>query len=150
MHKVYLLLGSNIGDRKKNIEIALSELKHCGLIISKISSMYNTSPWGYIEQPEFLNVALECFTSLQPFDLLKEIKKIEKKMGRVDTVKYGPRIIDIDIIFYDDLILKSEELTIPHPLMHERLFVLKPLSEIAPDFVHPELKQSVKELIEKL
>lgn len=150
MHKVYLLLGSNLGDRNKNIEVAISELKDCGIIISKMSSFYNTKPWGYTEQPDFLNQAIECFTNLGAVELLREIKKIEKKLGRKNNIKYGPRIIDIDIIFYDDLILKSEELTIPHPLMHERYFVLKPLSEIAPDFVHPELKISVKNLLEKL
>ncbi|GLI53569.1 2-amino-4-hydroxy-6-hydroxymethyldihydropteridine diphosphokinase [Thermodesulfovibrio yellowstonii] len=150
MHKVYLLLGSNLGNRGKNIDNAINELKACGLIISKKSSLYNTSPWGYTEQPEFLNQALECFTSFEPLELLKEIKKIEKKMGREKTVRYGPRIIDIDIIFYDDLIFKSDELTIPHPLMHERDFVLKPLCEIASDFVHPELKISVRKLLEKL
>jgi 2-amino-4-hydroxy-6-hydroxymethyldihydropteridine diphosphokinase len=150
MHKVYLLLGSNLGDRNKNIELAISELKDCGIIISKMSSLYNTKPWGYTEQPDFLNQAIECFTNLGAVELLREIKKIEKKLGRKNNIKYGPRIIDIDIIFYDDLILKSEELTIPHPLMHERYFVLKPLSEIAPDFVHPELKISVKNLLEKL
>lgn len=150
MHKVYLLLGSNLGDREKNIDNAINELKACGIVISKKSSLYNTAPWGYTEQPDFLNQAIECLTSLEPFELLKEIKKIEIKMGREKTVRYGPRIIDIDIIFYDDLIFKSDELTIPHPLMHERDFVLKPLCEIAPDFVHPELKLSVKNLLEKL
>lgn len=150
MHKVYLLLGSNLGDREKNIDNAIIELKARGLIISKKSSLYNTAPWGYTEQPEFLNLALECLTSLEPFELLKEIKKIEKKMGRENFIRYGPRIIDIDIIFYDDLIFKSDDLTIPHPLMHKRYFVLKPLSEIAPDFVHPLLKLTVKQLLEKL
>ncbi|MCX8033876.1 MAG: 2-amino-4-hydroxy-6-hydroxymethyldihydropteridine diphosphokinase [Thermodesulfovibrio sp.] len=150
MSRVYLLLGSNLGDRAKNIEIAISELKNCGLTISRRSSFYNTSPWGYKEQPEFLNIAIECFTSLSPFALLEEIKKIEKKMGRKDTIRYGPRIIDIDIIFYNNLILKTDKLIIPHPLMHKRDFVLKPLCEIAPDFVHPDLKLSVKELLDNL
>ncbi|ODA43305.1 2-amino-4-hydroxy-6-hydroxymethyldihydropteridine pyrophosphokinase [Thermodesulfovibrio sp. N1] len=150
MHKVYLLLGSNLGDRNKNIELAISELKDCGVIISKMSSLYNTKPWGYTEQPDFLNQAIECLTILEPLKLLREIKKIEKNLGRTDTIKYGPRIIDIDIIFYNDLILKSKELIIPHPLMHERYFVLKPLSEIAPDFVHPEIGLTVQKLLEKL
>lgn len=150
MHRIYLLLGSNLGDRHKNIDNAINELKACGIIISRKSSLYNTAPWGYTEQPEFLNQAVEGFTSLEPFELLEEIKKIEKKMGRIDIVRYGPRIIDIDIIFYDDLILKTDKLIIPHPLMHKRLFVLKPLNEIAPDFIHPELKLSVKNLLEKL
>lgn len=150
MHKVYLLLGSNLGDREKNINDAINELQVSGIIISKKSSLYNTPPWGYTEQPDFLNQAIECLTSLEPFELLKEIKKIERKLGREKTVRYGPRIIDIDIIFFDDLIFKSDELTIPHHLMHKRDFVLKPLCEIAPDFVHPELKLSVKNLLEKL
>lgn len=144
------MLGSNLGDREKNINDAINELQVSGIIISKKSSLYNTPPWGYTEQPDFLNQAIECLTSLEPFELLKEIKKIERKLGREKTVRYGPRIIDIDIIFYDDLIFKSDELTIPHPLMHKRDFVLKPLCEIAPDFVHPELKLSVKNLLEKL
>jgi 2-amino-4-hydroxy-6-hydroxymethyldihydropteridine diphosphokinase len=150
MKKVYLLLGSNLEDRVKNIEFAISKLNECGLIISKRSSFYNTTPWGYKEQPEFLNIALECFTSLSPFALLEELKKIEKKMGREDTIRYGPRVIDIDIIFYEDLIIKTEKLTIPHPLMHERDFVLKPLCEIASDFIHPELKLSIKELCDNV
>lgn len=150
MHKVYLLLGSNLGNREKNIDNAINELKACGIIISKKSSLYNTAPWGYTEQPEFLNQAIECLTSLEPVELLREIKKIERKLGREKTFRYGPRIIDIDIIFYDDLILKSNELTIPHPFMHKRDFVLKPLCEIAPNFVHPELKLSIKNLLEKL
>lgn len=139
-----------MGDRQKNLELAIKELKNSGLIISKVSSVYNTSPWGYLKQPDFLNIAIECFTTLEPADLLREIKKIEKKMGRIKTIKYGPRIIDIDIIFYDDLIYESEELTIPHPLMHKRYFVLLPLNEIAPYYVHPRLKKSVKELLDNL
>lgn len=150
MNRIYLLLGSNLNDRVKNIEVALSELKNFGIIISKKSSLYNTAPWGYTEQPEFLNQAIECLTSFNPIDLLKVIKKIEKKMGRKDTFRYGPRIIDIDIIFYDNIIFKSAELIIPHPLMHKRDFVLKPLCEIASDFIHPELKLSIKELLENL
>ncbi|MCX7988065.1 MAG: 2-amino-4-hydroxy-6-hydroxymethyldihydropteridine diphosphokinase [Thermodesulfovibrio sp.] len=150
MNRIYLLLGSNLGDRAKNIEVALSELKDCGIIVSKKSSLYNTVPWGYTDQPEFLNQAIECLTILEPLDLLRTLKQVEKKMGRKDTIRYGPRIIDIDIIFYDNIIFKSQELTIPHPLMHKRDFVLKPLCEIAPYFIHPELKLSVKELLDNL
>ncbi len=150
MNRSYLLLGSNLDDRVKNIEVALYELKNSGIIISKKSSLYNTIPWGYTEQPEFLNQAIECLTSLNPIDLLRTVKKIEKKMGRKDTIRYGPRIIDIDIIFYNNIIFKSEELIIPHPLMHKRNFVLKPLCEIAPNFIHPELKLSIKELLDNL
>ncbi|MDI1472334.1 2-amino-4-hydroxy-6-hydroxymethyldihydropteridine diphosphokinase [Thermodesulfovibrio sp. 1176] len=150
MNRVYLSIGSNIGNREENLKKAIEELKNYGLVISKISSIYNTSPWGFTEQEDFLNMALEVYTTLEPLELLKCIKKIEKNLGRTDTIKYGPRIIDIDIIFYNDLILKSKELIIPHPLMHERYFVLKPLSEIAPDFVHPEIGLTVQKLLEKL
>lgn len=150
MNTIYLVLGSNVGNRADNIQEAIEELKNCGLTILKESSLYNTAPWGYIEQSDFLNMALECSTNLCPYSLLKEIKDIEKKMGRKETIRYGPRIIDIDIIFYNNLIVKSEQLTIPHPLMHKREFVLKPLCEIAPDFIHPELKLSVKQLLDNL
>ncbi len=150
MNTVYLVLGSNVGNRADNIQDAIEELKNRGLTILKKSSLYNTAPWGYIEQSDFLNMALKCSTNLCPYSLLKEIKDIEKKMGRKETIRYGPRIIDIDIIFYNNLILKSEQLTIPHPIMHKREFVLKPLCEIAPDFIHPELKLSVKQLLDNL
>ncbi|WP_353684822.1 2-amino-4-hydroxy-6-hydroxymethyldihydropteridine diphosphokinase [Thermodesulfovibrio sp. 3907-1M] len=150
MHRVFLSIGSNIGEKEKNCFQAITMLEQSGLIIDKKSSIYITKPWGFKNQPDFANMAVEAFTELKPLELLQLLKKIESNMGRRPSIKYGPRIIDIDIIFYDDLILKSEELIIPHPLMHERYFVLKPLSEIAPDFVHPELKLSVKKLLEKL
>ncbi len=144
---VYLLIGSNLGDREHNLKIALEHLKEYNIIISKTSSIHNTSPWGFKDQPDFLNQAIEAFTTLEPYDLLKKLKNIEKQMGRIKSLKYGPRIIDIDIIFYNDLILESEELSIPHPLMHMRDFVLKPLYEIAPDFIHPKLNLSVRDLL---
>ncbi|WP_297213414.1 MULTISPECIES: 2-amino-4-hydroxy-6-hydroxymethyldihydropteridine diphosphokinase [Thermodesulfovibrio] len=150
MNLIYLSLGSNLGDREKNLETALSELKNEGIVILKKSSIYETAPWGYEKQPEFLNMAMEGLTLLEPYDLLKLIKEIENKMGRKKTIKYGPRVIDIDIIFYNNIILKSEVLTIPHPLMHKRDFVLKPLCEIASEFIHPELKISVKKLLDNL
>lgn len=150
MNLIYLSLGSNLGDREKNLETALSELENEGIVILKKSSIYETAPWGYEKQPEFLNMAMEGLTLLGPYDLLKLIKEIESKMGRKKTIKYGPRVIDIDIIFYNNIILKSKVLTIPHPLMHKREFVLKPLCEIVPDFIHPELKLSVKEMLDNL
>ncbi len=150
MHRVFLSIGSNLGEKEKNCLQAIEMLEKAGLIIDKKSSIYITKPWGFKNQPDFANMAVEAFTELKPLELLKLIKKIERKMGRKPSIKYGPRIIDIDIIFYDDLILKSEKLIIPHPFMHERYFVLKPLSEIAPYFIHPELKLSVKKLLEKL
>jgi len=150
MHRVFLSIGSNIGEKEKNCLEAIAILKKSGLIIKKTSSVYITEPWGLKNQPDFANMAVEAFTELEPLELLCLLKKIEKNMGRKPTVKYGPRIIDIDIIFYDALVYKSEKLTIPHPLMHERYFVLKPLSEIAPDFVHPVLNLTVKELLDNL
>lgn len=150
MHRVFLSIGSNIGYKEKNCFQAVEKLKQSGITITKISPVYTTKPWGFKDQPDFANIALEAFTELSPVELLRLLKKIEKEMGRKVSVKYGPRIIDIDIIFYDDLIYESEELTIPHPLMHERYFVLKPLNDIAPDFVHPVLNLTVKELLDKL
>ncbi|MEJ5226793.1 2-amino-4-hydroxy-6-hydroxymethyldihydropteridine diphosphokinase [Thermodesulfovibrio sp.] len=150
MNLIYLSLGSNLGDREKNLDTALSELKNEGIVILKKSSIYETAPWGYEKQPAFLNMAMEGLTLLEPYDLLKLIKEIENKMGRKKTIKYGPRVIDIDIIFYNNIILNSEVLTIPHPLMHKRDFVLKPLCEIASEFIHPELKISVKKLLDNL
>lgn len=150
MNRVYLILGTNLGEKKKNIEKALSELEKRDIKITKMSNLYITTPWGYSEQPDFLNLAVESYTNLDPFTLLREIKNIEIEMGRVRTERYGPRVIDIDIIFYNDLIIKTNELTIPHPLMHERYFVLKPLSDIAPNFLHPELHLTVRELLNRL
>lgn len=150
MHRVFLSIGSNIGGKEKNCFIAVEKLKLSGIIINKISPVYKTEPWGFKNQPDFVNIALEVFTTLPSIELLCLLKKIEKEMGRKTSVRYGPRIIDIDIIFYDDLIYESDELIIPHPLMHKRYFILKPLSDIAPDFVHPVLNLTVKELLDKL
>ncbi|MGB9711005.1 MAG: 2-amino-4-hydroxy-6-hydroxymethyldihydropteridine diphosphokinase [Thermodesulfovibrio sp.] len=150
MHRVFLSIGSNIGEKEKNCLQAIAILEQSGLIINKKSSIYITKPWGFKNQPDFANMAVEAFTDFDPRELLQLIKKIEKQMGRKSTIKYGPRIIDIDIIFYDNLIYESENLNIPHPLMHKRYFVLKPLVEIAPDFVHPVLGLTIKELFDNL
>ena len=114
---------------------------------AKQSSMYETKPWGLTDQPDFVNMAVEAETDLAPIELLEMLKKIEKDMGRRDTIRWGPRIIDLDILLYDDIILKTDSLTIPHPLMHEREFVLGPLSEIAGDLIHPVLKKSIGDLL---
>lgn len=146
MHKAFIGLGSNLGDKRKNIAIALKRLKDRGIKIIKISSLIETEPYGYKEQDKFLNAVCLVETNCSPHKLLKILLKIEKEMGRVRNIKWGPRIIDLDIIFYDNIILKDEDLVIPHSDAHNRIFVMGPLSEIAPDFVHPVLKKTVKEI----
>lgn len=149
MSTVYIGIGSNLGDRHRNCLRAIELLRQNSLVVTKQSSMYETEPWGVTDQPAFVNMAVEVVTDLAPVRLLELIKKIEKDMGRQDTIKWGPRLIDLDVLLYDDLILKTDSLTIPHPLMHEREFVLGPLSEIAGDLIHPVLKKSIGELLKE-
>lgn len=146
MHKVFLALGSNLGDKSKNINEALERLRDEGIKILKVSSIIETEPYGYKDQDNFLNAVCLVETDLSPHELLDILLKIEKEMGRVRTIRWGPRIIDLDIIFYDDLIISDDRLIIPHPDAHNRIFVMGPLSEIAPDFVHPILNKTVKEI----
>ncbi len=147
VRKVYLLLGSNLGDREKNLEKALEMLDERRIYPIKRSSIYETEPWGVKEQPLFLNMAVEVETELMPLDLLITLKDIEKSMGRTYRERYGPRLIDIDIIFYNYMVIDIPELKIPHPFMHERRFVLEPLMEIAPHMRHPLLGLTVEEMI---
>ncbi|MCE5194260.1 MAG: 2-amino-4-hydroxy-6-hydroxymethyldihydropteridine diphosphokinase [Nitrospiraceae bacterium] len=147
MHTVYLCIGSNIGSRKENCEKVINLIEESGISIKKQSQMYETEPWGFKDQPKFINMALETETNKTPDELLNILKQIEKKMGRTDEIKWGPRIIDIDILLYDDLVKNTELLEIPHPLMHERDFVLKPLCEIAPHITHPVFKKTIKDLL---
>ena len=146
----YISIGSNLGDREENCKQALRLLHANGILIKKQSRMYETEPWGIKDQPKFINMAVEVETDKKPEELLRVLEEIEKEIGRTETVKWGPRVIDLDILFYDDLILKTPDLEIPHPLLHERGFVLKPLSEIAPDKKHPVTGKTVKEMIENL
>jgi len=147
MSTVYIGIGSNLGDRHKNCLRAIELLKQQGLSVTRQSLLYETEPWGLTEQPEFVNMAVEAETELAPEPLLALLKKIEKNMGRRETVRWGPRIIDLDILLYDDIIMNTDALSIPHPLMHEREFVLRPLSEIAEEKVHPVLKKRIGELL---
>lgn len=128
----YLSLGSNLGNRLENLIKALEYLKESGNKITRISSFYQTKPWGKKSQPDFLNMVVELETSFSPFSFLALIQRIEKEMGRVKREKWGPRTIDIDIVLFDDLEMESEKLTIPHPRARERAFVLVPLAEILP------------------
>ena len=145
-HIVYLALGTNLGDRSANLRAAIQALAPEIKVIVE-SMVYETPPWGYVNQPAFLNMAVKCKTDLDIESLLKCLKQLEVRLGREQSFHWGPRLIDIDILFYDDLILESDSLTIPHPRLHERAFVLVPLAEIAPDLVHPVLKKMIKELL---
>jgi len=142
----YIGIGSNLGNREENCEKAISLLCENGIKILKRSSMIETKPWGIKEQPQFINMALEIETEKTPEELLCIFKKIEATLGRNEDIRWGPRIIDLDILFYNELIIKTPELEIPHPLLPQRDFVLKSLAEIAPHKVHPVLKKTLKEL----
>jgi 2-amino-4-hydroxy-6-hydroxymethyldihydropteridine diphosphokinase len=144
---IFLGLGSNIDDKEEHIRKALLSLsKICN--IHRISHLYLTEPVENTKQDWFLNCVVEVETDLDPNKLLSCIKSIERNMGRTKTEKKGPRIIDIDILFYGDYVIKTKDLEIPHPLIQERLFVLQPMMDINPDFVHPVLKKSIRELYE--
>jgi 2-amino-4-hydroxy-6-hydroxymethyldihydropteridine diphosphokinase len=148
MHSVYLLTGSNQGNRKEQLEQSIVELELQAGTIIRASAMYETEAWGIEGLPSHLNQALLLETRLSPAQLLSIIHGIENKLGRIRQQKWGVRAIDIDIIYFDNLILNLPELVIPHPLMQQRNFVLAPLAEIAPDFVHPILLQTNKQLLE--
>lgn len=150
-HEAYISIGSNMGNKEENLNKAIELLKEeKDIKIEKISTFIVTEPWGKLDQDEFVNGALKIKTLLSPKDLLTKMLAIEEKMHRVRVVKWGPRIIDLDLIFYDDLVLEDDFLTLPHPRMEEREFVLKPLAEIAPNKVHPLLKKRVFKLLEEL
>src|SRR2546421_7443330 len=145
IHTVYLALGSNMGDRRGNLAAALQQLREM-MEISAISSIYETEPVGYLEQGRFLNMVCSGKTGLSAQELLKRVKEIEKSLGRRPTFRNGPRPIDIDIFFYDELRVTQDDLTIPHPRLAERAFVLVPLAKIAPDKVDPASGRSVQKL----
>ncbi|MBI3315657.1 MAG: 2-amino-4-hydroxy-6-hydroxymethyldihydropteridine diphosphokinase [Candidatus Omnitrophica bacterium] len=148
---VYLGVGSNVGDRAANIEKALTLIKsHPEMEVAAVSELIETDPEGGPPQDRFLNGAVKIKTDLLPVELLSQLKIIERRLGRVKAESNGPRTMDLDILFYDDVVIEGKNLVIPHPRAALRSFVLKPLAQIAPDLVHPRLQQTIKDLCEKV
>src|SRR5688500_5199024 len=145
-HIVYLALGTNLGDRPTNLRQAIASLTP-QLDVKARSYVYETPPLGYTDQPRFLNQVVKATTYLDPEPLLKHLKRLEVALGRKESFQNGPRLIDIDILFYDELVLNKPSLVIPHPRLHERGFVLLPLLDIAPNLVHPVHQKTVQELV---
>jgi 2-amino-4-hydroxy-6-hydroxymethyldihydropteridine diphosphokinase len=147
MNKAYILIGGNVGDVMTSVERAIQLLnKECGNVV-KVSSLYQTAPWGKTDQQNFLNQALLIETHFKAPDLMHHILQIEERLGRQRIEKYGPRIIDIDILLFNNAVIREAGLTIPHPSLHLRRFALVPLVEIAPDMVHPVFQSTIKELL---
>lgn len=146
-HKAYIAIGSNLGDKEKNIKESMEIINNSSHTkINKIAEYYNTEPVGYKEQDDFLNTAIEIKTLLTPKKLMRFLLSVEKSLKRERVIKWGPRTLDLDIIFYDDLISSDEEVIIPHPRMEERLFVLNPLCDIAPYKIHPILNKRIMDI----
>jgi len=146
--KAYLLIGGNLGDRMQNLAEARKMINNQAGEIIKASSLYETAAWGIVDQPDFLNQALVINTTKGPLDLLDSLLSIERELGRMRNEKFGPRTVDIDILFYGNHIIDHPDLVIPHPRMAQRRFVLEPLCELAPDFMHPIKAISVKKMLE--
>ena len=149
MHQIFLALGSNVENRKQHIETAIVLLREKVHDIT-VAPLYETKPRYFENQHNFLNTVLSGFTDLEPQELLQFTKTVQKKVGRVERFRNGPREIDIDILFYDKVVYKDVVLEIPHPLIQERDFVLLPFSDINPDFSHPVLKKTIRELLDTL
>jgi len=150
-HTAYVGLGGNLGDRYGNIARAIDKLRLVSATrVVEQSTDYLTAPVGPQEQPNFVNSAVKITTDLAPQELLAALKAIEKSLGREETYRHGPRVIDLDILLYDNEIIDTDDLKIPHPEMHKREFVLEPLCEIAPEAWHPVLKQTVREMLQAL
>lgn len=144
--RIYLSLGTNLGNRELNLEAVKCELPP-EVVILDCSPVYQTEPWGFLDQPDFLNQVLVVETSLSPYELLEHIKGIERKIGRKPSIRFGPRIVDIDILFYGDRIIQEEDLVIPHPRLKDRAFVLIPLTDIDPDLKYPGTDLSISDLL---
>ena len=151
MSKVLVGVGSNLGDREFLIRKAVEAMRDLPrTLVVRVSSLYDTDPVGEVEQPPFLNAVVWLETTLEPRELLWQLLLIEKRMGRVRSQRWGPRPIDLDLLFYDDRLIDEPDLTVPHPEAHRRGFVLLPLLELDPEFVHPSTGESIKKLIKRL
>jgi 2-amino-4-hydroxy-6-hydroxymethyldihydropteridine diphosphokinase len=148
-HTVYIALGTNLGQRLDNLQLAIAAFAPSIQVLAK-SAVYETEPWGYADQPAFLNMALRAGTELSPAGVLAFLKDLEASLGRTPSFRNGPRLIDMDILFYDDLVLDTPALVVPHPRLHERSFVLVPLMDIAPGLLHPRLGLSVAQMTASL
>jgi len=144
---IYLSLGSNLGDRARNLRAAIQGLEQAGVAVRRVSSVYETAPVDLVDQPMFLNLVVEAETALLPRQLLSHIARLERSLGRRRTVAKGPRTIDIDILFFGSSVIESPDLRVPHPRIAERRFVLEPLSEIAPDLVHPLTRRTARAML---
>jgi len=147
LHTTYLLTGSNLADRLDQLSVAKAIIVQQIGEVTAGSAIYETAAWGIEDQPPFLNQVLEVKTALQPLPLLQAVQEIEPSLGRTARSKWGPRVIDIDILFYDGLIIETPELTVPHPFLHQRRFTLQPLAEIAQGLVHPVFQITIRELL---
>ncbi len=149
VHTAFLGLGANLGERREAITAARDRLA-CDLDLIACSSLYETAPWGLLDQPPFLNAVCQVRTTLPPRELLAYVKQIEQAVGRTPTVRWGPRVIDVDILLYDELVYLDEQLAIPHPRLAERAFALLPLCELAPQLRHPTLDRMMSDLLAAL
>ncbi len=147
MSKVWIALGSNMGEGRKNLDLAIKMMNERGVLVEKVSTYIETEPYGYTEQDNFVNAVCVAETKLSPRELLEVLLKIELDMGRVRIIKWGPRIIDLDILFYEDLIIDEEDLKVLHIEIQKRSFVLEPMNEISPDKIHPVFKKTVHQLL---
>ncbi len=149
MNTIFLGLGTNLGDRQQNLQRAVNGLA-AGMMITAVSQTYETPPWGVDEQPAFFNICLVAETNQTPFELLSFVKNLESEIGRIPTYRWGPRLIDIDLLFFNSEIIDDPNLIIPHLHLSERAFVLAPLAEIAADFVHPRTGKSIKVMLNEV
>jgi 2-amino-4-hydroxy-6-hydroxymethyldihydropteridine diphosphokinase len=146
-NRVFLLLGTNLGNRSENLLVARKQVEITAGKIIRASSVYETAAWGNVDQANFFNQVVEIETNLAPVELLHAVLSIEEQMGRIREIKWGPRIIDIDILLYDEIIITTDFLSIPHPALHQRRFTLVPLAEIAAEQIHPVLQKTITELL---